>query len=449
MAITTHASGTTGQTSGGAETDIVSINAAGVYRLKLDLNLMAAGDVVYIRRYLIGKTGGTSRKAGFWGFYGAQDAEALIVDFGDDWNDLTDSDSVQYTIEQPFGTTRALPYGVMVDSGGGASAGDIADAVWDEDATAHQAQGTFGQAIGDPGADTNSIHKAVVTDASGATVGADATAIKAKTDSLTFTGANKVDASLRDWLGTAPNALQSGRVDSYLGAAADAVLTAAKFAAGAFDAVWSVAARILTAATNITSTGGTTVTQTGDSFARLGAPVGASVSADVAAVKADTAAVKAKTDNLPADPADASDIAGAFTTVNTKLDAIDDFVDTEVAAIKAKTDNLPSDPADQSLVIAATDAILARLGLPVGADLSADIQTRLASASITLTGGKVTPIDVDGLTHAKAMEVIIAAVSGVTVPSGSQVAFKKRDGTTTTLTITYGVSPERTASVVA
>ena len=34
---------------------------------------------------------------------------------------------------------------------------EIADAVWDEDATAHQTQGTFGQAIGDPGADTDSI----------------------------------------------------------------------------------------------------------------------------------------------------------------------------------------------------------------------------------------------------------------------------------------------------
>jgi hypothetical protein len=34
---------------------------------------------------------------------------------------------------------------------------EIADAVWDEDATGHQMQGTFGQAIGDPGADTDTI----------------------------------------------------------------------------------------------------------------------------------------------------------------------------------------------------------------------------------------------------------------------------------------------------
>lgn len=43
------------------------------------------------------------------------------------------------------------------------SAATIADAVWDEDATAHQTQGTFGQAIGDPGADTDTIWALVNT----------------------------------------------------------------------------------------------------------------------------------------------------------------------------------------------------------------------------------------------------------------------------------------------
>ena len=55
---------------------------------------------------------------------------------------------------------------------------------------------------------------------------------------------------------------------------------------------------------------------------------------------ASIASIKASTDNLPADPADASDIAAAFVTVNSKLDAIDDYVDSEVAAIKAVTDKL-------------------------------------------------------------------------------------------------------------
>ena len=103
---------------------------------------------------------------------------------------------------------------------------------------------------------------------------------------------------------------------------ATGAITNAKFAAGAIDAaavatgaidadalaadagteigtaVWATAARTLTAATNITSTGGTTVPQTGDAFARLGAPAGASVSADVAAVKAQTAAIEIDTQDL-------------------------------------------------------------------------------------------------------------------------------------------------------
>jgi len=63
-------------------------------------------------------------------------------------------------------------------------------------------------------------------------------------------------------------------------------------------AVWAAAVRTLTAATNITSTGGTTVPQTGDTYARLGAPAGASTAADIAAVKVDTAAIKVKSDKL-------------------------------------------------------------------------------------------------------------------------------------------------------
>ncbi len=41
------------------------------------------------------------------------------------------------------------------------TAAAIADAVWDEDATGHQTGGTFGQAIGDPAADTGTIYARV------------------------------------------------------------------------------------------------------------------------------------------------------------------------------------------------------------------------------------------------------------------------------------------------
>lgn len=62
-------------------------------------------------------------------------------------------------------------------------------------------------------------------------------------------------------------------------------------------------------------------------------------------VDTEVAAIKAKTDNLPSDPADASDIAASFSSLASTLSTIAGYIDTEVAAIKAKTDNLPASPA--------------------------------------------------------------------------------------------------------
>ena len=76
-------------------------------------------------------------------------------------------------------------------------------------------------------------------------------------------------------------------------------------------------------------------------------------------IDTEVAAIKAKTDNLPSDPADASDIATSFGTVNSTLSTIASYVDTEVAAIKAKTDLISAFPANFNLLgIGATGAIL-------------------------------------------------------------------------------------------
>lgn len=58
--------------------------------------------------------------------------------------DVTPSGTITYKI---FGTAP----------GNSPTAAQVADAVWDEDATAHQTQGTFGQGLGDPAADTDTI----------------------------------------------------------------------------------------------------------------------------------------------------------------------------------------------------------------------------------------------------------------------------------------------------
>lgn len=49
-----------------------------------------------------------------------------------------------------------LPFGA-IPGASAPTAAEVADAVWDEDATGHQTQGTFGQVLGDSGADSDSI----------------------------------------------------------------------------------------------------------------------------------------------------------------------------------------------------------------------------------------------------------------------------------------------------
>lgn len=105
------------------------------------------------------------------------------------------------------------------------------------------------------------------------------------------------------------------------------------------------------------------------------------------------AAIKAKTDNLPAAPAAVGDIptvaaiadgvwdeavaghvaAGTFGKTDADILAA---VDTEIAAIKAKTDNLPADPADAS-DIAASFAALNNLS---AAQVNAEADTAIADA---------------------------------------------------------------------
>jgi len=57
-----------------------------------------------------------------------------------------------------------------------------------------------------------------------------------------------------------------------------------------------------------------------DTYGRVGSPVGASISADIAAVQSDTTAINAKTTNLPADPASQTDVTSAVTSIKGVMD---------------------------------------------------------------------------------------------------------------------------------
>jgi hypothetical protein len=144
------------------------------------------------------------------------------------------------TAQALTGTTVDLIANAVDAAALAADAGtEIAAAVWDRDATLSQTQGTFGQAVGDPIADTNTIYKAVVTDATGATVGVDLVAVKAETASLQVDTDN-IQTRL-------PGALVGGRMDSDVGAMQAGTVTAAAIGTGAIDAD-SIAAAAITAA---------------------------------------------------------------------------------------------------------------------------------------------------------------------------------------------------------
>ncbi len=187
--------------------------------------------------------------------------------------------------------------------------------------------------------------------------------------------------------------------------------------------------------------------QTGDAFARVGAPAGASISADVAAVKTQTAAIETDTQDIQARipaalvsgridasvgamaanvmtaAAAAADLttelqsglatAAALATVNANVDAIlvdtgttlpgtlstiAGYLDTEIAAIKAKTDNLPAAPAAVSDIPSANanaDALLDRAnGVESGYTLRQALRLMLSSMAAKLSGAATTTVTI-------------------------------------------------------
>lgn len=124
----------------------------------------------------------------------------------------------------------ALPTAAEIATAVGApTAAAVADAVWDEDATAHQTQGSFGQAIGDPGVDTDTIYSLV-------------TAIEVDTAEIGAAGAGLTNINLpnqtMDIVGNITGNLSGsvGSVSGAVGSVGTGGITAASFAAGAIDA---------------------------------------------------------------------------------------------------------------------------------------------------------------------------------------------------------------------
>lgn len=166
----------------------------------------------------------------------------------------------------------------------------------------------------------------LVIDAAGL---ADANMVKAgPTGSGTAQTAGDIIGDTNDIQARLPAALVGGRIDANVGAmAANTLDSSALAATAASEIATAVRTELTTELGRIDVATSTRASQT-------------SVDTIDDYVDTEVAAIKAKTDNLPSDPADASDIAAAFGTVNATLATIASYVDTEVAAIKAVTDKL-------------------------------------------------------------------------------------------------------------
>lgn len=219
-------------------------------------------------------------------------------------------------------------------------------------------------------------------------------AIKAKTDQLTFTTANKIDATIQ---------------------------IAGDFAQGAADKVWATAARTLTAF-GFSVTVGTNSDKTGYTLSSAG--IQAIWDALTAALTTVGSVGKLLVDNINATISSRAS--------QTSLDTLDDFVDTEVSAIKAVTDLLPNGGAlttiqadldniqtripvalvsgriDSSVGAMATDTLTAAaLAADAIAEIQAGLSTLTAAQIWDLSNGVET-----GLTPRQAMRLLSAALAG-------------------------------------
>lgn len=234
-------------------------------------------------------------------------------------------------------STFALLAGDAIPGATAPSAATIADAVWDEILSGHAVSGSTGEALAAAGSAGD------------------------------------------PWITALPGSYSAGQAGKIVGDYLNASVSS-RATQTSVDTIDGIVDAILVDTAEIGAAG-----------AGLTALASASNLATVAGyLDTEIAAIKAKTDNLPADPADASDIASSFSTVNSTLSTIAGYIDTEVAAIKAKTDNLPAAPAAVGDIPSAA-TVAAAVGAVVVEGSTTVVQSlRLSNAAL---GGKASGLD--------------------------------------------------------
>jgi hypothetical protein len=112
VAVTAQGSGTQTATIG-TEHFLNSPNVAGTFTLHVDTDNMVDGDILEIRIYQIILTGGTPKVAYYMLYAGQQHDDDLIKISVPISNELTDTNSLRFSIKQTAGTGRAFPWKVL------------------------------------------------------------------------------------------------------------------------------------------------------------------------------------------------------------------------------------------------------------------------------------------------------------------------------------------------
>lgn len=144
--------------------------------------------------------------------------------------------------------------------------------------------------------------------------------------------------------------------------------------------------------------------------------------------------IKTKTDNLPPDPADASDIAAAFLALSAKVDAVDDLLDTEMPALTAAMASVQADTNDIQTRLPAA-LVSGRMDSNLGAIDNST--TALAAFKRAVKGNVIGTVGVGSTTA--------SIVSSALTPAGSvSTQFKGRIMTFADDTTTAGLRGQST-----
>lgn len=250
----------------------------------------------------------------------------------------------------------------------------------------------------------------------------------------------------------------TGRVNAFMVGLLTTALTegAGGRVKAAFTTLFDIAAPVLTAAS---------VNQTGDNFARLGAPVGASISADIAAAKAQLVTINADTDDiqtrLPAalvggrmDSSVGALAAAVITAASIAADAITAAklaadVATEIQSGLSTSAALAAAQAAIDLIKAVTDQFVFTIANQVNSNIkgisddsgAADrleaLMDGIVVAQINDVGATTTTFIADGFTEATNDHYkgrLITFISGAL--SGQQTNITAYTGATQTFTVT-------------